>query len=154
MSAENTDRIADKVLLHAPRARVWRALTDSEEFGQWFGVKGLGPFAPGETVRGTITHKGYEHVRIEIAVERMEPERLFSYRWHPYAADPAVDYTGEPRTLVVFEVEDAPNGTLLSVVETGFDRLPPARREVAYRMHDEGWAGQMESIKEYLVKAA
>ena len=154
MSAKNTDRITEKVLLRSPRARVWQALADSGEFGQWFGVKGLGAFTPGATVRGKVTEKGYEHVTWEATIERMEPGRLFYFRWHPYAVDPGVDYSGEPTTRVVFELEDAPNGTLLTVVETGFDGIPAARRAEAYEMHEQGWAAQMKSISEYLLKAA
>jgi uncharacterized protein YndB with AHSA1/START domain len=154
MSTSNTDRITDKVLLRAQRTRVWRSLADSEEFGLWFGVQGLGEFTPGATVRGKVTHKGYEHMTWEATIERMEPERLFSFRWHPYAVDPDVDYSGEPTTLVVFELEDAPNGTLLTVVESGFDGIPAARRAKAFEMHEQGWAGQMKSIAAYLVKAA
>jgi uncharacterized protein YndB with AHSA1/START domain len=111
-------------------------------------------FTPGATVRGKVTHKGYEHMVWEATIERMEPERLFSFRWHPYAVDPDVDYSGEPTTLVVFELEDVPNGTLLTVVESGFDGIPAARRGQAYEMHVQGWAGQMKSISEYLIKAA
>ena len=154
MSMTNTDRIEEKVLLRAPRARVWKALADSGEFGLWFGVRGLGVFTPGATVRGKVTHKGYEHMVWETTIERMEPERLFSFRWHPYAVDPDIDYSGEPTTLVVFELEDVPNGTLLTVVESGFDGIPAARRGKAYEMHVQGWAAQMKSISEYLVKAA
>jgi uncharacterized protein YndB with AHSA1/START domain len=154
MGTTNTDRIEEKVLLRAPRARVWQALADSGEFGRWFGVQDLGAFTPGATVRGKVTHKGYEHVTWEATIERMNPGRLFSFRWHPYAVDPDVDYSGEPTTLVVFELEDAPNGTLLTVVESGFDGIPAARRAKAYGMHEQGWAAQMKSISEYLVKAA
>ena len=154
MSTSNTDCITEKVLLRAQRTRVWNALANSEEFGLWFGVQGLGVFTPGATVRGKVTHKGYEHMTWEATIERMEPERLFSFRWHPYAVDPDVDYSGEPTTVVVFELEDAPNGTLLTVVESGFDGIPAARRAKAYEMHEQGWAGQMKSIAEYLVKAA
>jgi uncharacterized protein YndB with AHSA1/START domain len=154
MSTADTDRIEEKVLLRAPRARVWQALADSGEFGLWFGVRGLGVFTPGATVRGKVTHKGYEHMNWEATVDRMEPEQLFSFRWHPYAVDPDVDYSGEPTTLVVFELEVASNGTQLTVVESGFDGIPAARRAKAYEMHEQGWAGQMKSIAEYLVKAA
>ena len=154
MSTLNTDRITEKVLLRTQRARVWHALADSEEFGRWFGVQGLGVFTPGATVRGMVTHKGYEHVAWEATIERMEPGQLFSFRWHPYAVDPDVDYSGEPTTLVVFELEDAANGTLLTVVESGFDGIPAARRAKAYEMHEQGWAGQMKAISEYLVMAA
>jgi uncharacterized protein YndB with AHSA1/START domain len=154
MGTKNTDRIAEKVLLRAPRARVWQALADSGEFGLWFGVKGLGAFTPAATVRGKITEKGYEHVTWEATIERMEPGRLFSFRWHPYAVDPGVDYSGEPTTHVVFTLEDAPSGTLLTVVESGFNGIPAARRAKAYEMHEQGWAWQMKSISKYLVKAA
>lgn len=154
MSDKNTDRITERVLLRAPRARVWQALSDSGEFGRWFGVQGLSTFTPGATVRGKITEKGYEHVPFEATVERMETGRVLSFRWHPYAVDPGVDYSGEPTTHVVFTLEDAPNGTLLTVVETGFDGIPAARRAKAYEMHEQGWAEQMKSISGYLVKAA
>ena len=154
MDARNTDRITEKVLIRAPRKRVWNALADSEEFGRWFGVKGIGEFAPGATVRGKITHKGYEHVPWEATIERMEPGRLFSLRWHPYAVVPDLDYANEPTTLVEFRLEDAPNGTMLTVVESGFNGIPAARRAKAYSEHEEGWAMQMKAISEYLVKAA
>jgi uncharacterized protein YndB with AHSA1/START domain len=106
----SADRIEKRIILHAPRSRVWRALTDSEAFGEWFGVKLNGAFVPGARLQGQITHKGYEHVPFEITVERMEPERLFSWRWHPHAINPAVDYSTEPTTLVVFELEEADQG--------------------------------------------
>jgi uncharacterized protein YndB with AHSA1/START domain len=154
MSTKNTDRIEEKILLRVPRARVWRALTDAEEFGAWFGVKLTGVFAPGATVNGTITEKGYEGLPFEIVVDRFEPQRLFSWRWHPYAVDPAVDYSAEPPTLVVCELEEAADGTVLTLVESGFDRVPAARRAEAYGMHEEGWAAQMKSIERYLAKAA
>ena len=154
MSTKNTDRIEEKILLRVPRERVWRALTDAGEFGAWFGVKLAGAFAPGAAVKGKITEKGYEGMQFEIVVERIEPQRHFSWRWHPYAADPDVDYSAEPPTLVVCELEEIGGGTVLTLVESGFDKLPAARREEAYRMHEEGWAGQMKSIERYLAKAA
>ena len=154
MSTTGTDRIEKKVLLSAPRARVWRAIADAREFGKWFGVELAGAFTPGARVKGKITHKGYEHLTFEMTVERMEPERLFSYRWHPYAVDPEVDYSSEPTTLVVFELEESGKGTILTVVESGFDRIPLARRAEAYRMNDQGWAGQMKSIEKYVGKAS
>jgi len=154
MSTTATDRIEKKVLLKAPRARVWRALTDAREFGQWFGVDLAGPFSPGARVKGKITHKGYEHLTLEMTIEEMEPERLFSYRWHPYAVDPKVDYSSEPTTLVYFELHDSGNGTLLTVVKSGFDRIPAARRAEAYRMNDQGWAEQMKSIEKHVGKAS
>ena len=154
MSKINTDRIEEKVFLRVPRARVWRALTDAEEFGAWFGVKLAGAFAPGASVKGTITEKGYEGLPFEIVVQRIEPQRLFSWRWHPYAVDPEVDYSAEPPTHVVCELEEVAGDTLLTVVESGFDGVPDARRAEAYRMHVEGWAAQMKSIERYLAKAA
>lgn len=146
----STDRIEKQILLRAPRSRVWRALTNHHEFGAWFRVKLEAPFTAGATVRGQITHPGYEHVRMEVFVERIEPESLFSYRWHPYAVDPAVDYSGEPTTLVEFRLEEAQGGTLLTVVESGFDRLPSNRRDEAFRMNEGGWAAQMENIERHV----
>ena len=153
MSSSSTDRIERKILLRAPRSRVWRALTNPVEFGTWFGVKVEGTFAPGARVRGAITHKGYEHVTWDITIERMEPERLFSWRWHPHAVEPGVDYAAEPTTLVVFELEDAAGGTQLTVVEAGFDQVPLARRAQAYRMNGEGWTYQVQSIEAYVANA-
>jgi len=154
MSTTGTDRIEKKVLLKAPRSRVWRALTHAKEFGKWFGFEAEGSFAPGSQVHGRITHKGYEHLTMEITIERMEPERLVSWRWHPHAVEPGVDYSSEPTTLVVFELKEVPEGTLLTVVESGFDRIPLARREQAHRMNDEGWALQMKAIEQHLAKAS
>lgn len=154
MSTRNADRIEQKIRLRVPLARVWRALTDAEEFGAWFGVKLAGAFAPGVSVKGKITEKGYETMQFEMAVERIEPRRLFSWRWHPYPADPAADYSAEPPTLVVCELEEVAGDTILTLVESGFDGVPAARREEAYRMHVEGWAGQMKAIEGYLAKAA
>jgi uncharacterized protein YndB with AHSA1/START domain len=149
----STDRIEKRVLLHAPRARVWRALADAEAFGEWFGVKLQGPFAAGVRLRGVITHPGYEHVPFEITVERVEPERLISWRWHPNAIDPEIDYSSEPTTLVVFELEESAEGTLLTVVESGFDGIPLTRRLEAYRGNDQGWAAQMKAIERYVSPA-
>ena len=153
MSSTSTDRIERKVLLRAPRSRVWRALTNPVEFGTWFGVKVEGTFAPGARVRGAITHKGYEHVTWDITIERMEPERVFSWRWHPHAVEPGVDYAAEPTTLVVFELEDTAGGTQLTVVESGFDQVPLARRAQAYRMNGEGWTYQVQAIEAYVAPA-
>ena len=149
-----TDRIEEEIFLRVSRPRVWRALTDAAEFGAWFGVKLAGAFAPGAAVKGKITEKGYEGFQFEIAVARIEPQRLFSWRWHPYAVDPDADYSAEPPTHVVCELEEVADGTVLTVVESGFDRLPAARRAEAYRMHEQGWAMQMKSIERYLTKAA
>jgi uncharacterized protein YndB with AHSA1/START domain len=154
MSVTSTDRIEKSVILRAPRARVWQALTDAEQFGQWFGVEMAGPFAPGVRVTGRVTHKGYEHVPFEITVERMEPERLLAWRSHPHPVDPGVDYSAEPTTLVVFELTDVPDGTQLKVVESGFDGIPLSRRATAYRGNEEGWSQQMVAIERYLSGAA
>ena len=148
------DRIEKSVLLRAPRARVWRALADAEAFGEWFGVKLSGKFTPGARLSGKVMHPGYEHCPFEITIERMEPERLFSWRWHPHATDPTVDYSKEPTTLVVFELEDAPGGTLLRVVESGFEGIPLSRRSLAYRGNEQGWAKQMEAIDQYVGQAS
>jgi uncharacterized protein YndB with AHSA1/START domain len=153
MSPSSTDRIERQILLRAARGRVWRALTNSAEFGAWFGVKVEGTFAPGAHVRGAITHPGYEHVVFDITIERMEPERLFSWRWHPHAVEPGVDYSAEPTTLVVFELADAPGGIMLTVVESGFDRVPLARRALAYRMNGDGWTYQMQAIEAHVAAA-
>lgn len=150
MATASTDRIEKKVLLRAPRARVWRALTDAAEFGTWFRVKLDGGFVVGQPVRGHITYPGYEHLKFEARVERMDAEKLFAFRWHPYAIDPQVDYSDEPTTLVAFTLEDAPGGTLVTVVESGFDNLPEERRGEAFRMNEGGWATQMENIRNHV----
>jgi uncharacterized protein YndB with AHSA1/START domain len=146
----STDRIEKTLRLRAPRSRVWRALTDSAEFGAWFGAALDGPFAPGALVTGRITIRGYEHVRFEVRVERVEPESLFSYRWHPYAVDPKVDYSAEIPTLVEFRLADEGGGTRLTVVESGFDRLPAHRRDEAFRMNEGGWKGQLENVRRHV----
>lgn len=149
----STDRIERKILLSAPRSRVWRALSNAEEFGSWFGVAFKGKtFVPGQHVQGQITYPGYEHVVFDILIERMEPERLLSWRWHPYAVDPKVDYSHETPTLVVFELKDADGGTLLSVVESGFDKVPAARRAEAFRMNSGGWDAQMTNIEKHVAR--
>jgi uncharacterized protein YndB with AHSA1/START domain len=145
-----TDRIAKTIELRAPVSRVWRALTDHNEFGQWFRVRLDGPFAPGQVSRGQITHPGYEHLRWEAVVQTMEPERLFSFTWHPYAVDPKQDYSSEPPTLVEFSLEETGAGTLLRVVESGFDKLPPHRRDEAFRMNEGGWTAQLGNIARHV----
>ena len=150
MEKTDTDKIEKKVQLAAPRSRVWRALTDSSQFGEWFRVKLDDKFAEGKTVRGPILHKGYEHVTIEMTIERIEPEHYFSYRWHPYAIDPKADYSKEPTTLVEFLLEEADGGTALTIIESGFDRIPLARRAEAFRMNDSGWTGQAKAIAAYV----
>ena len=146
MDVTSTDRIEKTVTLRAARSRVWRAITNAEEFGAWFRVKLEGSFAQGATVRGTITHPGYEHLTMEMRIERIEAERYFAYRWHPYAVDPGVDYSPEPTTLVEFRLDEANGGTVLTIVESGFDRIPLARRAEAFRMNDGGWTEQIANI--------
>jgi uncharacterized protein YndB with AHSA1/START domain len=146
----STDRIAKTVTLRAPRARVWRAISNAEEFGAWFGVKFAGEFVAGATIRGHITYPGYEHVMMEVLVDRIEPEHYFSYRWHPYAVDPAVDYSPEPMTLVEFTLDAANGGTVLTIVESGFDKLPAARRAEAFRMNAGGWTEQIANITRHV----
>ena len=145
-----TDRIEKSIELKAPLARVWKALTDHEEFGKWFRVKLDGPFVPGEASTGHITHPGYEHVKWHAVVQKIEPMRLFSFTWHPYALDPKVDYSGEPSTLIEFTLEESGKGTLLRVVESGFDKLPAHRRDEAFRMNERGWGAQMENIARHV----
>jgi uncharacterized protein YndB with AHSA1/START domain len=147
-NVKSSDRIQKSVVLRAPRSKVWRALTDPEQFSEWFGATLRDPFVPGARVRGPVTHRDYEHLTMDITIERVEPERLFSWLWHP-GGDPDID-PAEPMTLVVFELEEIPEGTRLTVTETGFDRVPVSRRDKAYRENDEGWAGQLEAITRYL----
>jgi uncharacterized protein YndB with AHSA1/START domain len=146
----STDRIEKDIVLRAPRSRVWRAIASADEFGAWFGVKLEGAFAAGARVKGRITSPGYEHVIMDITVERIDPERLFSYRWHPHAVEPGVDYSGEPTTLVEFHLDEVAGGTRLRVVESGFDRIPLARRAEAFRMNDQGWAAQLKNIERHV----
>src|SRR2546428_8430606 len=129
MSPSSTDRIEKKIELKAPPARVWRALTDHREFGEWFRVKLEAPFVPGKSTRGRITYPGYEHLIMEVQVQKMVPERLFSFQWHPYAADPKMDYSKEPPTLVEFKLEKTPAGTVVGVTECRVDPVPAAGRE-------------------------
>jgi uncharacterized protein YndB with AHSA1/START domain len=146
------DRIEKRIELKAPVARVWRALTDYREFGEWFRVKIDGPFVPGEVSRGHITYPGYEHLQWEAVVKAMEPERLFSFTWHPYAVDPKMDYSTEPQTLVEFRLEKMAQGTLLMVTESGFDGIPAGRRAEAFLRNDGGWAEQMKNIERYVAE--
>lgn len=145
-------RIEKRIELKAPVARVWRALTDYREFSEWFGVKMESPFVPGKASSGRITYPGYEHLQLEVSVQKMEPERLFSFTWHPYAVDPKKDYSGETPTLVEFCLEKTPSGTLLVVTESGFDKIPSDRRDKAFLMNDSGWAEQMENIARYVAE--
>jgi uncharacterized protein YndB with AHSA1/START domain len=145
-----SDRIEKTIDLKAPVARVWKALTDHEEFGQWFRVRLDRPFKAGEVTRGHITYPGYEHLRWEAVVEKIEPERCFCFSWHPYAVDPNADYSGETPTLVEFTLEPIATGTRLRIVESGFDRLPPHRRDEAFRMNDRGWSIQTGNLAQHV----
>lgn len=145
-----SDRIEKTITLKAPVARVWQALTDHHEFGAWFRVRLEEPFVVGQMSRGRITYPGYEHLRWEATVKALEPQHYFAITWHPFAVDPAVDYSGEEPTLVEFTLEPAGEGTVLRVVESGFDRLPAHRRDEAFRMNDGGWAEQLENIARHV----
>jgi uncharacterized protein YndB with AHSA1/START domain len=165
MSTAVSDRITKQVLLKAPLARVWRALTDAKAFGEWFGVRFEGPFVAGAPLRGVITpttadpevaalQKPYTGMAFEITVDRIEPQRLFSFRWHPFAIEPSVDYSQEPTTLIVFTLDERPDGILLTVTESGFDRIPLERRAKAFTANEGGWAKQMTLIEQYLAQSA
>ena len=147
---EAKDTIEKRIELKAPVARVWRALTDHREFGEWFRVRLEAPFEVGKAARGNITWPGYEHLIWEAVVQKMEPERLFSFTWHPYAVDPAVDYSKETPTLVEFRLEPTATGTLLLLTESGFDKVPAARRAEAFLRNDGGWTQQMTNIEQYV----
>jgi uncharacterized protein YndB with AHSA1/START domain len=157
----STDRIEKEVTLRASPRRVWKALTDYQEFGLWFGIRFEGPFRPGATLRGVITAttadvdvaKAMEPmvgISYTVTVERMEPERLFSFRWHPHSLDQTVDYSGEPTTLVAFELEEVDGGTRLRVTESGFDSIPASRRKNAFKANEEGWGMQVILIGKHL----
>lgn len=159
-----TDRIEKKILLRAPLKRVWRALADSKEFGTWFGVKFDAPFVPGARMHGVLVgttvdpeiakaQKQYEGAAFEMTIEQMEPERLFSFRWHPNAVDPGVDYSGEPTTLVAFALEEVAGGVMLTVTESGFDRIPLARRAKAFTANEGGWGIMVNIIAKYVADA-
>src|SRR5437867_3000267 len=165
MSVASTDRIEKKILLRAPRARVWRAITDAEEFGKWFGVKFDRPFAPGALMRGVLVgtavdaevakaQRAYADIPFEITIDRIEPERLFSFRWHPFAVERGVDYSGEPTTLIEFVLDEVAGGVMLTVSESGFDRIPLERRAKAFTSNEQGWAIMVTLIEKYLAQAA
>jgi uncharacterized protein YndB with AHSA1/START domain len=145
-----TDRIEKQVTLDASRTRVWRALTDVSQFNSWFGLRLTAPFTPGVAVSGRMASPKYEHLTVTLWIETLQPERLFSFRWHPYAIDPDTDYSDEPTTLVTFTLEDAAGGTKLSIVESGFDAIPESRRSKAFAMNTNGWNGQAENLRKYL----
>jgi uncharacterized protein YndB with AHSA1/START domain len=160
----STDRIEKKVLLRAPLKRVWTALANSTEFGTWFGMKFDGPFVPGALMRGVIVptkvnaevakaQQKYDGMPVEITIEKMEPERLFSFRWHPYAIERGVDYSAEPTTLIEFVLEEMKDGVMLTVTESGFDQIPLVRRVKAFTANEEGWGMVVQLLEEYLVRA-
>ena len=146
------DRIEKRIELKAPVSRVWRAITDYREFGEWFRVKLDGPFVAGAASTGHITYPGYEHLKWEAVVQKMEPERLFSFTWHPYAVDPKMDYSKEAPTLVEFRLEKTATGTLLVLTESGFDKIPAERRLEAFQRNDGGWTAQMKNIENHVAK--
>jgi len=146
----STNEIRKQLQIKAPPSRVWRAITDSEQFGAWFHVKLEGPFAVGQPTSGQITYKGWEHVRFTLVTDAIEPETRFAYLWHPYAVDMAKDYSSEPMTRVEFLLEPRDGGTLVTVVESGFDRLPPERIAEAFRMNERGWAEQLDNIRAHV----
>jgi len=160
-----SDRIQKTVTLRAPRSRVWRAVSDSKEFGEWFGVRFDGPFKSNTPLRGAITptradaevanlQKPYEGMTFEIIVDRIEPERLFSFKWHPFAVEKGVDYSSEPMTLIVFELEDVADETRLTITESGFDQIPLERRARAFTANTGGWSKQVELIAKHLAAHA
>ena len=148
------DRIEKRIEITAPVARVWRALTDSREFGEWFKVKLEGPFVEGKTVGGQLTFPGYEFLRMEVVVKAIQPMSYFSYTWHPYAVNPKMDYSQETPTLVEFQLQEIPSGTLLVVIESGFEKLPGERYADAFRMNTRGWQQQLEHITAYVTQTS
>ena len=142
--------IEKRIELKAPVARVWRAISNSREFGEWFRVRFDGPFVPGQIARGKLLYPGFENVKFEMRIRQMQPEKLFSYTWHPYAVDPKADYSQETPTLVEFILEEIAAGTLLTVKESGFEHVPAARRAEAFRKNSDGWAAQLTNIEAYL----
>ncbi|HEX4597461.1 MAG TPA: SRPBCC family protein [Burkholderiaceae bacterium] len=161
--AEAADRIEKKILLRAPCERVWRAISDARQFGHWFGVEFDGAFVAGTRLIGRIAptkvdaevaklQQPYTGKPFEVVIDRVEPMRLFSFRWHPFAIDPAIDYSKEPATLVVFELQEVTGGTLLTITESGFDRIPLERRARAFAANDQGWQAQTRLIEKYLAQ--
>jgi len=165
MSTAVPDRIEKQMMLRAPLARVWSAISDSKQFGSWFGVTFDEPFKPGTRIVGKIApttvdpkvaemQKPYTGMTFDITIDRIEPQKLFSFRWHPAAIDPKVDYSREPTTLVVFELKEVSGGVMLTVTESGFDKVPPSRRAEAFKMNEGGWSAQMMLIEKYVAQAS
>ena len=149
MPAVSTDRIEKQIVINAPRTKVWKALTEIDQFKKWFGADLDKGFAPGTRTKGHVTEKGWEHIQVDITVERMEPEHTFTLRWLPFAVDPKRDYSKESRTLVEFTLAEVGGGTQVTVVESGFEQLFADRRAEAFKMHEGGWEGQLKNIKKY-----
>lgn len=150
MNETSTDRIEKQITLNAPLERVWHALTDYRQFSRWFRVNLEVPFVVGQPAYGQITYPGYEHVQMKVDVVAIEPMSRFAFEWHPYAVDPNIHYSAEPPTTVEFTLQPTDRGTLLTVVESGFDAVPASRRSEAFRMNDGGWSGQMKNIQNYV----
>jgi uncharacterized protein YndB with AHSA1/START domain len=148
------NQIEKQIQLAAPVSRVWQAVSDSRQFGEWFKVKMDGPFVAGQAATGVMTYPGYEHLRIKIKIHKIEPMNVFSFYWHPYAVDPTVDYESEEPTLVQFRLEPAASGTLLTVTESGFEKVPAHRRAEAFLRNGNGWTQQMKNITAYVSQAA
>ena len=149
----NTDKIEKKTVLKAPLAPVWQAISRASEFGAWFRLALEGEFVEGASIRGRITHPGYEHLTAELFIEAIRAPTYFAYRWHPYAVDPRIDYASEPTTLVELELREVPDGTELTLRESGFDRIPPGRRPEAFRMNEQGWSAQLHNVAEYVARS-
>ena len=161
----DNDCIEKQINLRAPIEKVWKALSNSNEFGAWFGMRFDGPFVPGSPVSGTISptkvnaevaaaQKPLEGMPVEITIEKMEPERLFSFRWHPFAIDRNVDYSGEPTTLIEFSLEKSDDGVKLTVTECGFDQIPLERRAKAFAANDQSWSKMVKVLEEYVLKTS
>jgi uncharacterized protein YndB with AHSA1/START domain len=147
----STDKIEKHVDLKAPMSRVWRALTDAEQFGAWFGVKFDGPFVPGKVAKGRFTIPNFTHLVGDFHIERIDqPAGVFTFRWHPFAIEPNVDYSAEPLTTVAFTLTETTAGSHLQITEAGFDALPAERRAKAFASNTEGWSIQSKHITEYL----
>jgi uncharacterized protein YndB with AHSA1/START domain len=161
----STDRIEKKIVLRAPQERVWRAISDAEQFGYWFGVAFDGAFTEGARLTGKIAptkvdpevaklQQPYAGTAFEFIVERIEPMRRIAFRWHPFALDPGIDFSQEPTTLIVFELEPIDGGIVLTISETGFERIPPERRAKAFTANDQGWEAQTQLLQKYLATSS
>ena len=157
----STNLIVKKIMLRAPAQRVWRALADANEFGTWFGVKFEGTFKPGAQMKGILVTTAvdavvakmqaqYKGTEFSVTIEKMEQDRVFSFRWHPYAVDPKIDYSKEPTTLVTFVLEPVAEGVMLTVTESGFDQIPLERRAKAFEANEGGWQIMVQVFQKYV----